>query len=83
MLYSLLNAYNEAFKSQQTDTSAALVESKTIVEKLTKTFNSEITEVKTSINETYSSLAVLTRADQEIDNRMNSYHKKGWSSLCF
>ena len=77
MLYSLLNAYNEAFKSQQTDTSAALVESKTIVEKLTKTFNSEITEVKASINETYSSLEVLTKTDQEIDNRMNSYHKKG------
>ena len=72
-----LNADNEAFKSQQTDTSAALVESKTIVEKLTKTFNSEITEVKASINETYSSLEVLTKTDQEIDNRMNSYHKKG------
>ena len=73
-----LNVENEAFKSQQTNSSAALVESKA-VEKLAEKLDSEIAKVKTLINETHSSLAVLTRKDQEIDNRMNSYHKKGLS----
>ena len=72
-----LNAKNEAFKSQQTNSSAALVESKA-VDKLAEKLDSEIAKVKASINETHSSLAVLTKKDQEIDNRMDSYHKKGW-----
>ena len=71
-----LNVENGAFKSQQTNSSTALVESKA-VEKLAEKLDSEIAKVKTLINETHSSLAVLTRKDQEIDNRMNSYHKKG------
>ena len=72
-----LNAKNEAFKSQQTNSSTALVESKA-VDKLAEKLDSEIAKVKASINETHSSLAVLTKKDQEIDNRMDSYHKKGW-----
>ena len=57
-----LNVKNEAFKSQQTNSSAALVESKA-VEKLAEKLDSEIAKVKTLIRET--------------GWKINSYHKQG------